>query len=89
MKIITTLITAAGLATLAACGGAEEENTMNDANMMMTDDLGTDMNMTTDMNMGTDMNMDMNATDMNAMDMNATDMNASDDMDTNTTDNTL
>ena len=87
MKIITTLITAAGLATLAACGGGEEADVANDANMMMTDDYGMDANMTTDMNM-TDMNMDMNATDMNATDMNM-DMNASDDMDTNTTDNTL
>ena len=81
MKITTTLAVAFACATLAACGGGNETNAAEnmDANMMMTENLGTDMNM--DMN-ATDMNMDMNATNM---DMNATDNSA----DLNATTNTL
>ncbi len=83
MKITTSLAVAFACATLAACGGGGEQNTENaDANMMMTDNLGTDMNM--DMN-ATDMNMDMNATtDMN-MDMNATGNTTGNMTDGNTT----
>ncbi len=80
MKITTTLAVAIACATLAACGGGGEPTDNTDANMMMTDNMATDMNM--DMN-ATDMNMDMNATDMN-MDMNTTnnmmDMNTTNTM---------
>ena len=80
MKITTSLGVAFACAALAACGGANDANTTNaDANMMMTNDLGTDLNM--DMNATTDMNTDLNA-DAN-MDMNA-DVNASGTNTTNT-----
>lgn len=78
MKITTTLAVAFACATLAACGGGETEAENMDANLMMTENLGTtDLNMdmnATDMNMmnGTDMNMDMNATGTNTTDMNTT-----------------
>jgi hypothetical protein len=75
MKIIKSLVIAAGLAGLAACGGAGEEN--NAANL--------DANLTTDMNAGMDMNaMDMNATDMNAGLNAGTDVNATGTTDTGT-----
>ena len=81
MKITTSLAVAFACATLAACGGGGETNTENaDANLMITDNLGTDMNM--DMN-ATDMNMDMNA-DMN-VDMNATGNTTGNTTDMNTT----
>ncbi len=68
MKITTTLAVAFACATLAACGGGGDATENADANMMMTDNMATDMNM--DMN-ATDMNMDMNTTN-NMMDMNTT-----------------
>lgn len=83
MKITKFVAVAIASASLAACGGGEANNVDNmDANMMMTDNLATDLNM--DMNATADMNAmnaDMNATtDMNAMEMNA---------DANATANTL
>ena len=82
MKITKMLATAAGLAALTACSGADTDTAENvDANL-------------TDMNAGMDMNMDMNATDMNAgMDMNAgadlnADMNADMNADANAAANT-
>ena len=81
MKITTSVAVAFACAALAACGGGEDTAAENmDANLMMTDNLGT-----------TDMNMDMNATDMNMMngtDLN-TDMNATTNADMNATTNTL
>ena len=67
MRIIKSFAIAAGLAALAACGGADTaENT--DANLA-ADNLTIDANSVTVVNEG----MDMNATtDMNMMDMNAT-----------------
>ena len=78
MKITTSLAVAFACATLAACGGGgnEANNDLNvdtlEANTLVTDNMGTDMNM--DMNATTDMNMDMN-----------TDLNATTNMDANTT----
>ena len=62
-RILATAATALAL-SLAACGGAEENN-------MVVENVE-DLNAADDMNMGMDMNADMN------MDMNA-DMNAADD----------
>ena len=80
MKITTSLAVAFACATLAACGGAGEPDAAEnmDANMMMTDNLGT-----------TDMNMDMNA-NINAMDgMNSTENAMVDDLTNNTADTNL
>lgn len=70
MRIIKSFAIAAGLAALAACGGAEDAAENTDVNM--ADNLTIDANSVTVVNEG----MDMNATtDMNMMDMN-TDANA-------------
>ena len=64
MKIIHALAIAAGMTTLAACGGNEAEDnaaTTIEANTLVVDNL-TDMNMDMNMDMNVDSNMDMNAT---------------------------
>jgi hypothetical protein len=78
MKIIKSLAIAAGIAALAACAGAGEQD--NAANM--------DANLT-DMNAGMDMNVDMNAgADMNATANTGADTNAVANDTANTTANT-
>ena len=75
LKRILAGAMAAVALSLAACGGAEENN-------VATENIE-DLNTTEDVNMGMDMNADMN------MDMNATDMNAVDNATENATvDNT-
>ena len=67
MKIIHALAIAAGMTTLAACGGGTEaeENTALEANNLVVDDMSnTDMNMDMNMDVNMDANMDMNG-DMN------------------------
>jgi hypothetical protein len=58
MRIIVTLAAAAGLAALSACGGAEEQNAVEnlDTDMMVTDNLDMPADNMMDMNTGTDMN---------------------------------
>ena len=67
MKALKILAVAAGLATLAACGGTEANNA--EANAALTDNL--------------DVNADVNAVDLNATDLNATDANAANAADAN------
>ena len=75
MRIVKLLGLAAGIAALAACGGATDDEVTNvdDLNMMATDNMAlppVDMNV--------DMNADMNATTTNgvANDMNMVDNTA-------------
>lgn len=68
MRKISIALVAASTLALAACGGAEEANTVNaveDVNLV--DPLAEDLNA-----------IDLNATDLNAVDLNAVDMNAVD-----------
>ena len=85
MKITKLLATAAGLAALTACSGADTDTAENvDANL-------TDMNAGMDMNMPAD-NMTLeanNVTVVEGADANATDLNADMNADVNATTNTL
>ncbi len=78
MKIVKCLGVAVGIAALAACGGAEEENIANadDLNAMATDNM-----VLPPVDMNADLNADMNATtndvanDMNMVDNTANTVN--------------